>query len=147
MNDIVEPTKSEYVVLIRRYLGDEIDEATFGAEFQKLQQRHAALENEKISSWPTRYDVQLQEAYLDGKISKDEFKKRWYELWGYEPAQWHEIVYADLLYLFDRRTDNEEVLKEFQNDPNEYKRTYFITEKNLKEELKRYLKELESSDD
>lgn len=147
MNVTIDPSKSEYIELIRRYLNNEIDEVTFGAAFQELQRRYWVVHDEKISSWPERYDVQLQEAYSEGKISQDEFAKKWHELWGYKPDKWRDIVYADLLYLFDRRSENEEVLMDFQNDASEYNRTYFLTEEQLKEELKRYLKELESSND
>lgn len=141
------PTKEEYVQLIRKYVNHQIDEATFGAEFQKLHGSYVALEDEKTNSWPERYDIKLLEAHRQGKISTEEFTKRWYELWGEKPARWRDIVHSDLPYLFDRRSQNEEVLMEFQNDPSEYRRTYFLTEEQLKEELKRYLKELESSDD
>ena len=133
--------------MIRKYLNNEIDERIFGAEFRELQRKHKTLQDERVNSWPARYDVQLEREYSDGKISEDEFNKKWEELWGYKQGGWHDIVYAELLYLFDRRTDDEEVLQAYRNDADEDRRTYFLTEEQLKEELKRYLKELEACDD
>jgi len=142
-----EPSKEEYVALIRKYVNQQIDEATFGSEFQQLHGRYMSMVDEKINSWPERFDIKLLEAHRQEKISTEEFNKRWHELWGEKPERWRDIVHSDLPYLFDRRSENEEVLKEFQDDPSEYRRSYFVTEEQLKEELKRYLKELESSDD
>ena len=85
--------------------------------------------------------------FLDGKISRDEFRRRWQELWGHKGEHWRETVYAELYELFDRRLENEEVLKNFRESSDEYERSYPITEEQLREELKRYLKELEACDD
>ena len=145
MTASVEPNRLDYIRLIRKYLSAEIDEKTFGAEFQELQARHKA-EDEKIASWPMRYDRQIEKDYYDGKITLEERNRRWKDLWGENP-KWYDIVYLDLVYLGDRRTENEEILQEYQNDPDEHKRTYFLTEEQLKAELGRYLKELESYDD
>ena len=147
MNTTVEPSRSEYIALIRRYLNGEIDGKTFGAGFQELQRRHKTLEDEKVRSWPKRYDLQLERDYTSGKISKDEFNKRWYELWEYKPGGWRDIVELGLFYLLDQYTEEEDLLRAYRNDPDEYNQTYFLTEKELKEELKKYLKELESADD
>ena len=148
MSDTVEPSRLEYIALIRKYLNNEIDEETFGAEFQELQRRHETLQDEKIRSWPERYDLQIEEDYLQGKISKEVYNKKWCELWEYKRGGWRDIVELDLISLFDRSTEDEEVLQAFKNDPHdEYKRTYFLTEEQLKEELRKYLKELETSDD
>jgi hypothetical protein len=146
MSMIVEPSRLEYVTLIRKYLNNEIDENTYGAEFQNLQARHKVLEDEKTASWPVRYDRQISKDYLDGKISQEERNRRWKQLWGENP-KWYDVVYLNLVYLGDRRTNDEEVLREYQNDSDEYKRTYFLTEEQLREELKKYLKQLELCED
>ncbi len=132
--------------MIARYLHDEIEEKTYGAAFQELVRRHMALEHEKKASWPERYDVKIEQAYLKGTITQDQFNQKWRELWGEKP-KWHDIVYLDLVYLGDRRPGSEEILQAFQNDSDEYNRTYFLTEVQLKDELRKYLEQLEKCDD
>jgi hypothetical protein len=146
MSALVEPNRLEYIRLIRKYLNNEIDEKTCGAEFQKLVARHTALEDEKIASWPKRYDRQIVKDYFGGRITREERNGRWRDLWGENP-KWYDVVYLDLVYLGDRRTEDEEVLHEYQNDTDEYKRTYFLTEEQFKDELRKYLKQLEACDD
>lgn len=145
MDSASEPTKQVYVSLIQKYLNGEIAESVYGSEFQKLVAQHTAIQEQKSASWPERYDDQVVTEYLAGKITVEEFKRQWRRLWGDSP-QWHDIVYLDLVYLGDRRPGTDEILQAFQNSPDEYSRTYFLTEEELKDELRNYLKQLEDSD-
>jgi hypothetical protein len=146
MTTIIEPSRIEYVKLIRTYLDNEIDEIAYGAKFQELLKRHKALEDERIALWPERYDRQIEKDYYSGKITLEEANKRSKKLWGENP-KWYDVVYLDLVYLGDRRTGDLEVLESYRNDPDENKRTYFLTEEQFKEELHRYLIQLEECDD
>ena len=146
MSTALDPSRLEYIRLIKRYLNNEINEESYGAHFQELVRRHNALEDEKKASWPERYDLKIEKDYYDGKITVEECNERLNQLWGGRP-DWFQIVYSDLLYLGDRRPGSEEILQSFQHDSDEYNRTYFLTEDQFKDELRKFFNRLEACKD
>lgn len=75
--------ETQYLELIHQLIGSQIDGDYFCREFSSL----CKIDGDELSSksevWPEQYDLQLIESHRQGKISPDEFERKWVELWGY----------------------------------------------------------------
>ena len=75
--------ETQYLELIHQLLCSQIDGEYFCRQFSALWRVDRDEQIAKREVWPERYDLQLIEAHRHGKISPDEFERKWVELWGY----------------------------------------------------------------
>jgi len=74
--------KDLYYKLFKEYCNFEISSIDFEREFLQIFREDADALHEKSKDWERRFDIELQVERQEGKISQEEFCKRWSELWG-----------------------------------------------------------------
>jgi hypothetical protein len=142
MKDALDTNKREYMDLMRRFLRSEIDGKTFQKTFLDMWRRDRDISYGKLQEWSRRHDVDLIEARQRGEMSNEEFSKRWRDLWGYEPTRWLEI--QDSLFRdVDSFEPDQTVYEASKRDSNPYNAAYYITQEELRDRVKEYLRELE----
>lgn len=101
--------KSDYLLLMERYLRGEIDAKSLNEQFLPLWRQDRDDEDMLRRSWPRRYDIELQHMLANGEISREEFGRRFRDLCQYSPADWEaEDIIGQAFVSLDYWCDNED---------------------------------------
>ena len=73
---------NKYLKLFSDYDNFLISAIDFERGFSELWEADTEAIYEKSKNWERRFDIELQKKLREGKISLDEFNKRWNDLWG-----------------------------------------------------------------
>ena len=74
--------QDKYFKLFFDYYNLAISAVDFERNFSTLWDADRDEIYEQCNKWERRFDIELQEKLIAGKISGEEFSKRWNELWG-----------------------------------------------------------------
>jgi hypothetical protein len=143
MSATIEAKMIEYQNLMKQFVNRQINGIAFRQLFMEMRRQDLDQDQKRAKKWPERYDVKLQEELLDGKIEKQEFNRRWQDLWGYRPTRWLEI-FDEVFDELDRFEPDDSAYQRARKDQDVNTRTYYITEDQLRETVNGYLKELSS---
>jgi hypothetical protein len=124
------------------FVTSRIDGRMFQERFLDLRRVDLQQDDESKTKWPERYDTHLIESRLRGDLSSEEFSKKWHELLGYKETKWID-VYERLFSDVDRFEADPTIYTESKKDPDPHNAGYYITEEELREKVKGYLRELE----
>jgi len=80
--------KSEYLLLMEKYLRGDIDASSLNAQFLPLWRQDRDDEEMVRRSWPRRYDIELEQMLKNGTIPAEEYEQRYRDLVGRSPADW-----------------------------------------------------------
>ena len=101
--------KSDYLLLMERYLRGDIDASSLNGQFLPLWRQDRDHEEVLRRSWPRRYDIELQHMLANGEISSEEFGGRFRDLFHYSPADWEaEGIIGQAFVSLDYWCDNED---------------------------------------
>jgi hypothetical protein len=76
--------EKQYLELIQQFLQSEVESKTSCHNFFKLRRKDRELDDARQASWPERYDLQLIAQLKREELTKEEFSRKWAELWGYQ---------------------------------------------------------------
>jgi hypothetical protein len=76
--------EKQYLKLIQQFLQSGIESKIFCDDFFRLRRKDREAEDARRESWPERYDIQLIEQLKREELTKEEFSRKWTELWGYQ---------------------------------------------------------------
>jgi hypothetical protein len=74
--------KGRYLSLMRQFLDTTISPYVFGKRYLELWREDADEDWRIIEQWDKRYDIELQEAFAQGRISQTEFTRAWNTLFN-----------------------------------------------------------------
>ena len=86
--------RKKLLFLIFEFFDLETPADRFAARFMKLWKKARDAQWSTKATWNEPLDEQLQAAFLGKKISPEEFRKRWNELWGFteNDVKFHDMI-------------------------------------------------------
>jgi hypothetical protein len=139
----IESNKDKIIELMRDFVNSKIDGESFGAAISEYRRRAMEEDEKQMNSWPRRLDLELTDAYTRGDLTKEQYSKKWQELYGHYDPKWVDIfngIYAET----DRFEPDENVRNESRNHPILWNAEYYIDEETFREQIKKYLDMVES---
>jgi hypothetical protein len=82
VNHEIDEIKKQFLILIKRFMNNDILVDSFCSETTQLWIRYRDIEEDIRKTWDESYDQKLIEACLEGSLSPEDFEKQYRELWG-----------------------------------------------------------------
>jgi heme oxygenase len=82
MNIDISFYEANMATMVNDFLNKKVDEDTFCSNFIGLWIAQRDESSKIRDSWDRRYDIEVQEDFLQGKITVDEFRKKYNELFN-----------------------------------------------------------------
>ena len=140
MSTMIEAHKEKYMALMRKFASSDLDARSFQREFFDMRNRDLREDIERLGPEIKRKELELIDNYQLGRISWEEFRKRRDELTGYQTSRWFEM-FDEIFDETERCEPDKEIYEKNNADPN--RTDDYITEEELRDKIKEYLKELD----
>lgn len=120
------------------FIAGSVSAREFERSFLEARRQDLARDDEIKRSWAEPYDEMLVRERFSGKLSADEFSRRWEGLWGYRPDdRWIEIfekIFSDI----ESFVSDDALRNQLSADSS----IAYIDENELRERIKGYFKQL-----